>query len=146
MFKCHKINPNRGGSYIDSHDWIKNKKATINPINGDDKCFQYAATVALNHEEIGRILQGISGIKPFIKKFNLKRIHFPSGKDDRKKTEKNNLTIALILMFCMLETRKHILPISKQNSKREKQDILLMIISMLQLCPFFRTKKKLESY
>ena len=24
---CHKINPNRGGSYIDSPDWIKNKKA-----------------------------------------------------------------------------------------------------------------------
>ena len=22
----------RSGSYIDSHDWIKNKKATINPI------------------------------------------------------------------------------------------------------------------
>ena len=32
-YKCHKINPNRGGSYIDSPDWIKNKKATINPIN-----------------------------------------------------------------------------------------------------------------
>ena len=54
MFKCHKINPNRGGSYIDSHDWIKNKKATINPISSDDKCFQYAATVALNREEIGK--------------------------------------------------------------------------------------------
>ena len=24
--KCHKINLNRGGSYIDSPDWIKNKK------------------------------------------------------------------------------------------------------------------------
>ena len=32
-YKCHKINPNRGGSYIDPPDWIKNKKATINPIN-----------------------------------------------------------------------------------------------------------------
>ena len=31
-YKCHKINPNRGGSYIDSSDWIKNKKATINPL------------------------------------------------------------------------------------------------------------------
>ena len=31
--KCPKINPNRGGSYIDSPDWIKNKKATINLIN-----------------------------------------------------------------------------------------------------------------
>ena len=26
-YKCPKINPNRGGSYIDSPDWIKNKKS-----------------------------------------------------------------------------------------------------------------------
>ena len=32
-YKCHKINLNPGGSYIDSPDWIKNKKATINPNN-----------------------------------------------------------------------------------------------------------------
>ena len=30
-YKCHKINLNRGGSYIDSPGWIKNKKATIIP-------------------------------------------------------------------------------------------------------------------
>ena len=40
-YYCHKINPNRGGWYIDSHDWIKNKTATINPINRkQSKCFQ----------------------------------------------------------------------------------------------------------
>ena len=32
-YKCHKINPNHGGSYIDSPDLIKHQKATINPIN-----------------------------------------------------------------------------------------------------------------
>ena len=36
-YKCHKINPNRCESYIDSPDWIKNKKGTINPINKKDK-------------------------------------------------------------------------------------------------------------
>ena len=46
--KCHKINPNCGGSYIDSPDWIKNKKVTINSINKkDNKCFQYTVIVAL---------------------------------------------------------------------------------------------------
>ena len=45
--KCHKINFKCGGSYIDSPNWIKNKKAIINPKNEDDKCFLYAATVAL---------------------------------------------------------------------------------------------------
>ena len=32
-YKYHKINPNHGGSYTDCPDWIKNKKASINPIN-----------------------------------------------------------------------------------------------------------------
>ena len=32
-YKCHEINPNRGGSYICSSDWIKNKKAAINTIH-----------------------------------------------------------------------------------------------------------------
>ena len=47
-YKCHKINPNHGGLYADSPNWIKNKKATINLINKKDK---NAVTVALNYEE-----------------------------------------------------------------------------------------------
>ena len=38
-YKCHKTNFKRGESYIDSPNWIKKKKATINPKNEDDKCF-----------------------------------------------------------------------------------------------------------
>ena len=52
-YKCYKIILNRGGSSIDSPDCIKIKKETINLINKkDNKCFQYAVTVVLNHEEI----------------------------------------------------------------------------------------------
>ena len=47
-----KISLRRGGSYIDSPKWLKTKKATINPKNNDDECFQYALTVALNYEQI----------------------------------------------------------------------------------------------
>ena len=55
-YKCRKINPNCVGSYIDSSDWIKNKKPTINPINNkDNKCFQYDATVASNRGKIKKI-------------------------------------------------------------------------------------------
>ena len=53
-YKCHKINLNHGGSYIDSPDQIKNKKAAINPFNQKGKCFQYTVTVALNYEEISK--------------------------------------------------------------------------------------------
>ena len=94
-YKCHKINPNRSGSYIDSPDWIKNKKATINHINRkDNKCFQYVVTVVLNNDEIKNDPQRIAKIKPFINKYNWERINFLSEKDDCKKFEKNNVTIA----------------------------------------------------
>ena len=42
----------RGGSYIDSPKWLKDKKSTINPKNNDHKCFKYAATLALNFDNI----------------------------------------------------------------------------------------------
>ena len=59
-YKCHKINFSWGESYTDSPDWIKNKNATINPIKKkDNKCFQYAVTAALNHEEIKKDPQRI---------------------------------------------------------------------------------------
>ena len=51
-YKFHRVNVKHVGSYTDSSDWIKKKKATINTKNTDDKCFQYAVTVALNYEEI----------------------------------------------------------------------------------------------
>ena len=62
----------------------KNNKAT-NLINKkDDKCFQYAVTVALNHEEIEKHPQKIKKIKPFIDKYNWQGINYPSEKDDWK--------------------------------------------------------------
>ena len=69
-YKCHKVNFMCGGSYIDSPDWIKKKKATINLKNTHNKCFQYAATVALNNEQIKSYPERISSIKPFINKYN----------------------------------------------------------------------------
>ena len=52
-YNLNKVSLSRGGSYIESPKWLKNKKATINPQNKkDDKCFQYALTVALNYEKI----------------------------------------------------------------------------------------------
>ena len=51
-YDLNKISLNRGGSYIDSPEWLKNKKTIINPKNNDDKCYQYALTVALNYQNI----------------------------------------------------------------------------------------------
>ena len=66
----NKTSINRGGSYIDSPQGLKNKKSTINPKNNDDKCFQYAVTLALNLNIIDNHPERISKIKPFIDQYN----------------------------------------------------------------------------
>ena len=56
----------------------------------------------LNHEEIQKDPQRITNIKLFINKYNWEGINFPSEKDDWKKFEKNNVTIA----FNVLHAKK----------------------------------------
>ena len=85
--RCHKIHQNCDGSYIDSPDWIKNKKATINSINkNNNKSYQYAVTIALNYEKIKKDPQKLTEKKLFINKCNWEEKKFPeSEKDDSKK-------------------------------------------------------------
>ena len=50
---------------------MKNKKATVNQINKkNDKCFQYAVTVTLNHKKVKKDPQRRTKIKPFKNKYS----------------------------------------------------------------------------
>ena len=127
-YDFNKTSLNRGGSYIDSPEWIKNKKSAINLKNNDYKCFQYAVIVALNRDKINKHLQRVSKIKPFINQYNWSDIDFPSTNKDWKKFELNNESIALNILYVPHKTRKICLAYkSKYNLTRENQVILLMI-------------------
>ena len=117
----------RGGSYIDSLKWLKDKKSTINPKNNDYKCFQYAATLALNLNRVNKNPQRISKIKPFINNYNCKDIDFPPNNKDWKKFESNN-EVALNILYVPNGIKKiNIAYKSKYNLTYNKQIILLMI-------------------
>ena len=85
---------------------MKNKKATINIKNNDDKYFQYAITVVLNHEQTKKDPQRITKIKPFIDQYNWKEIDFPSHKKDWKEFEKNNKRRALNILYVTHNTKE----------------------------------------
>ena len=125
----HKIDTRRVESYIKSFEWLKNRKATINPKNiDDDYCLQYAVPPALDHKNIGRDPQKISKIKPFISKYNWDGIEFPAGPKDWKKFEQNNETIALNILYVPYNTEQiRCAYKSKYNNERKNQVILLMI-------------------
>ena len=136
-YRLHKISLKRGKSYIESPEWLRNKRATINLQNNDDKYFQYALTVELNHQNIRKNSERISNIKPFINQYNLKDINI---KEDRGKLEKNNMaidwkkfaqnnkTIAPNILFVPHNTKTIRLAYkSKYNHESENQVVLLMI-------------------
>ena len=126
-YDFNKTSINRGGSYTDSPKWLKDKKSTINPKNNDDRCFQYAVTLALNLDKIKKDPQRVSKIKPFIEKYNWEDIDFPSTSKDWKKFECNN-EVALNILYVPYNTRKiNIAYKSKNNLTQERQIILLMI-------------------
>ena len=115
-------------SYIKAPEWVINKRATINPKNKDDKCFQYSITVALNHQNIENHPERISNIKPFINQYNWEGIDFPVGTKDWKKFERNNKTIALNILYLAPNTKTINLAYKpKYNQKSENQVVLLMI-------------------
>ena len=78
-YQLHKVSLNRGRSYIDSPEFIKNKKLTINPQNkDDDECLRYAIIATLKYAEISNNPERISKLRPFINSYNWKDIEFPS--------------------------------------------------------------------
>ena len=82
----HKVDLQRLGSYIETPDWIQNKSATINCQNHhDNKCFQYAISIALNYDEIKKHQQRVNKVKTFINKYDWSEINFPSHVGDWKK-------------------------------------------------------------
>ena len=125
----HKISLSRGSSYIESPEWLKNKRVTINPKNTkDNNCFQYAITVALNHQNIDCNPEKISKLKPFIDNYNWKDIDFPSHSKDWRKFECNNEAIALNILFVPYNAKEiRQAYISKHNDERDNQVNLLMI-------------------
>ena len=130
-YDFNKISISRGGSYIDSPKWLRNKKSTINPKNNDYKCFQYAVTLALNLDKINSHPERISKIKPFIEQYNLKDIDFPSTSKDWKKFELNN-EIALNILYVPHNTKKiEIAYKTKHNVTREKLNLTRVILLMI---------------
>ena len=81
-YDFNKTSIYRGCAHIDSTKRLKDKKSTINPKNNDDKCFQYAVSLALNLDNINKHPERISKIKPFIDQYNWKDIYFPPTNKD----------------------------------------------------------------
>ena len=125
-----KINLLRGASFIDTPEWLKHKKATINPQNTNDVyCFIYAVTIALFNKELGKNPGRISqNLRLYSEILSWYGINFPASYEDYATFEKLNSDVALNILYAPFE-QEDVCPeyISNRNFDKKYQIILLKI-------------------
>ena len=83
--------PVRGKSYISTPKSLKGKRAIVNIMNEDERCFEYAIIASQHYQEIDQK----NGSNPsqytkWLGKYNFKSCQQPMQLDDVDKFEKNN--------------------------------------------------------
>ena len=68
----HRLVLTRGSTFNELSEWIKSKKAVINPQNKDEECFKWATIAALHHEKIKHHPARISLPRLYENQFNWK--------------------------------------------------------------------------
>ena len=83
-----------------SPDWIASKKATINPKNEKDKCFQWSIIAGLNYNNINQ-----KELKKLLK-FRRVDTDFSSNQRDWEEFDQENNSIALNVLFVSYNSEK----------------------------------------
>ena len=106
----NKIDLRRGASFIDTPDWLKPKKATINPQNKNDVyCFMYAATITLYPSELGKNPRRINEkLHLYSDIFNWHNIDFPASYEDYTTFERLNSDFALNVLYVPFEEKIYV--------------------------------------
>ena len=118
-----------GSSYIELPEWLKSKKAVINPQNKDEECFKWTVIGALYHEEIKHHPERISLLWAYENQYNWKGLEFPVSIKKIDKFEKNNPGIAVNVLFSNNKNQNiYTARRSERNVKCKKQVNLLMIV------------------
>ena len=126
----HKVDLQRGATYIPTPDWTETKKATINSKNTKDVyCFMYAVTIASYHKELGTNPERISKkLLEHIPKLNWNHIDFFVSYKNYIIFEKLNEDIALNVLYVPFNQKTiYSEYISTRNYSTKKQITLLKI-------------------
>ena len=106
----HRLVLTQGGSYIELPEWLKSKKAVINPQNKDEECLKWAVDAALHHEDIQHHPERIILLRSYEKQYNWKGVEFPVSIKKIDKFEKNNPGIAVNVLFSNKKIQIYIQP------------------------------------
>ena len=87
-----KIN---NSTFIKTPEWLALKRSVLNPLNNDNKYFQFSVILSLYNKQIGKSFCRISKIRPYINNLNWENINFRSQEQDYNTLEMNNKSVVL---------------------------------------------------
>lgn len=121
--------PLKGASYIELPTDIKNRRACINVINNDNKCFMWAILSALHPQD--KHSERVSKYRPYENELKFDGIEFPVSKESYKTFEKlNNMSINVFdTEFDAKDKTNVIKPLYLTSVEKEKHVNLLLITS-----------------
>ena len=95
----HRLKLTRGGSYLPLLEFIRNKKAVINPQNEDNDCFKWAVISSLHNSEIKSNPNVIFNSTKFEANYDWFNLSFPSTLKEIKNFRLNNRILVNVLGF-----------------------------------------------
>ena len=127
ILKIDKWDPIKASSYIDIPGKLKNKKAIINMINKDNKCFLWCVLRALNPSKDKHPSRIDGDLKSKENTLNMEGITYPVSLKDINRFEKQNPDISISVLGNSGEDRIYPLRISKKEKERKHNIVLLLI-------------------
>ena len=116
-------NPMRGSSYIPLPDWIIRKRAIVNILNNDEKCFLWCVLRYLHPKDNNDTR--LTDLKKYENTLNTKGIQFPIKLKDIKKFESLNPSLPGINVFSVNEKKKFYPLRMAQRNPQETTDLFL---------------------
>ena len=91
----HQLNLTRGSSYLPLPDWLRRKKAIVNPHNDNEECFKWSVIAA---EKVGmKDPQRVSNLRKFTDNYDWSGLEFPVLiKDIGKFENRNNISVNVL--------------------------------------------------
>jgi hypothetical protein len=117
-----------GSSYIELPEYIRNKKACINPKNDDDKCAMYAVKASLYHNKIKHNPERVSNLMKIDDPTDYSMLKFPTPLTGWDKFERVNKVSINIYGLDENKARNFVLRTSKLNFEAGHQMVNLLFV------------------
>lgn len=129
---CAKYDPIGGGAHMSLPKYIKNKKAIINIINNDEKCFVYSVLAHLHPRPVQSNANLSSKYLQFESELCLDGIQFPVQINQIPKFEAQNPLIG-INVLCLDEDDNCVVPLYSSKYNQRVHQINLFLTSGLDV-------------